>query len=152
PNVEWLAGNELGLSDGVLCDAQLRVIGRSDVVAVGDVARYPNLRFDDVPRRVEHWCTPTDTAKQAARTLVPQARGRPATGACTAMPCFRSDPHGLGIQGFGLTRLAGDVRVGTGELDRVEDGVSVRYHRCGRLVAALLVGIPACRHRAHRDL
>jgi 3-phenylpropionate/trans-cinnamate dioxygenase ferredoxin reductase subunit len=152
PNVEWLAGNELDLSDGVLCDAQLRVVGRSDVVAVGDVARYPNLRFDDVPRRVEHWCTPTDTAKQAARTLVAQLRGTPATGACTAMPSFWSDQHGLRIQGFGLPRLADDVRVVTGDLDRVEDGVIVHYHRGERLVAALLVGIHASQHRAHRDL
>src|SRR5262249_19673038 len=59
PNVGWLEGNGLDLSDGVLCDAGLRVIGPDgpvrDTVAVGDIARFPNVLFDDVPRRVEHW-------------------------------------------------------------------------------------------------
>uniref|UniRef100_UPI0032968AEF FAD-dependent oxidoreductase n=1 Tax=Salmonella enterica TaxID=28901 RepID=UPI0032968AEF len=54
PNTEWLERNGLDLDDGVLCDNHLRVEGRPDVVAVGDVARFPNPLFDDVPRRVEH--------------------------------------------------------------------------------------------------
>lgn len=39
PNTEWLAGNGLDLSDGVRCDADLRVAGADRVVACGDVAR-----------------------------------------------------------------------------------------------------------------
>ena len=39
PNVEWLAGNGLDLRDGLLCDHQLRVEGRPDLVACGDIAR-----------------------------------------------------------------------------------------------------------------
>ncbi|MGW3466631.1 NAD(P)/FAD-dependent oxidoreductase, partial [Streptomyces olivaceoviridis] len=68
-NTEWLDGNGLDLTDGVLTDGHLRAGGRPDVVAVGDVARFPNARYDGVPRRVEHWSIPTDTAKHAARVL-----------------------------------------------------------------------------------
>ena len=68
PNVAWLAGNDLDLSDGVLCDQGLRPIGANgpigSVVVVGDIARFPNPLFDDVPRRVEHWNIPTETAKR----------------------------------------------------------------------------------------
>lgn len=75
PCVEWLEGNGLDLSDGVLCDGALRVEGRPDAVAVGDVARFPNPRYDDVPRRVEHWSIPTDTARHAARSLLGEESG-----------------------------------------------------------------------------
>lgn len=85
-NTEWLAGNGLDLSDGVLTDEHLRVrrvgdgaggteaaaAGLPYVVAVGDVARFPNARYDGVPRRVEHWSIPGDTAKHAARALATQ--------------------------------------------------------------------------------
>lgn len=65
-NTEWLDGNGLDLSDGLLADNDLRVVGAERVVVVGDVARFPNPLIDDVPRRVEHWSIPTDTAKRAA--------------------------------------------------------------------------------------
>ncbi|MFY9921651.1 MAG: NAD(P)/FAD-dependent oxidoreductase, partial [Mycobacterium sp.] len=54
-NVEWLDGQGLDLSDGVMTDNHLAVAGVPDAVAVGDIARFPNPLFDDVPRRVEHW-------------------------------------------------------------------------------------------------
>ena len=57
-NTEWLQGNGLDLTDGVLCDNQLRVEGRAEIVAAGDIARFPNPRFDDIARRVEHWNMP----------------------------------------------------------------------------------------------
>ncbi|HET7665997.1 MAG TPA: NAD(P)/FAD-dependent oxidoreductase, partial [Mycobacterium sp.] len=69
-NVEWLDGQGLDLSDGVLTDNRLAVTDVADAVAVGDLARFPNPLFDDVPRRVEHWSIPGDTAKRAAATLV----------------------------------------------------------------------------------
>ncbi len=49
-NTEWLEGNGLDLSDGVLTDNLLRAVGTdAPVVAVGDIARFPNPLFDDVP-------------------------------------------------------------------------------------------------------
>ncbi|MBZ4014379.1 NAD(P)/FAD-dependent oxidoreductase, partial [Streptomyces purpurogeneiscleroticus] len=74
-NTEWLAGNGLDLTDGILTDALLRAGGLPYAVAVGDVARFPNARYDNVPRRVEHWSIPGDTAKRAARTLAAHLAG-----------------------------------------------------------------------------
>lgn len=148
PNVEWLDGNGLDLSDGLRCDNALRVEGRSDVVAVGDVARFPNPRFDDVPRRVEHWCVPGETAKRAAATLVNGAGQDP----FMPLPSFWSDQLDLRIQGFGAPALADEIDVIEGDLDRVEAGVAVGYRRDGILVAAVLVGLPANRQAHYRSL
>src|SRR5262249_13350262 len=48
PNTGWLEGSELVLDNGVLCDETCRA-GRG-IVAAGDVARWPNRRFDEVMR------------------------------------------------------------------------------------------------------
>lgn len=140
PNIEWLEGNGLDLSDGVLCDNHLRVAGRPDVVACGDIARFPNPLFGGAPRRVEHWAMVTDTARRAGRTL-----GRSLTGAApdtvpfTPVPSFWSDQYDLRIQSFGALDLgAGDVRVLDGDLDA---DVAVGYHRDGRLTGVVLIGL-----------
>ncbi|WP_367326363.1 NAD(P)/FAD-dependent oxidoreductase [Streptomyces sp. HUAS ZL42] len=145
-NTEWLDGNGLDLTDGVLTDEHLRVGGRPDVVAVGDVARFPNARYDGVPRRVEHWCIPTDTAKHAAKALlgVESAPFAP-------LPTFWSDQHDFRLQSFGAPVLGkDDVRVLDG--DPATD-VLAGYHHDGRLVGVVALGGPAAvsaaaRHRA----
>ncbi|KUL21979.1 NAD(P)/FAD-dependent oxidoreductase [Streptomyces regalis] len=145
-NVEWLEGNGLDLADGVLTDGQLRVGGRPEVVAVGDVARFPNARYDGVPRRVEHWSIPTDTAKHAAKVL---------TGAAlppfAPLPTFWSDQHEFRLQSFGAPVLGlGDVRVLDGD---AEGDVLVGYHSGGQLVGVVALGgqaaaMGAARYRA----
>lgn len=151
-NTEWLDGNGLDLADGVRTDEHLRVGGRPDVVAVGDVARFPNARYDGVPRRVEHWSIPTDTAKHAARVLVAHLNGVEAEWEPFApLPTFWSDQHDFRLQSFGAPALgAGDVRVLDG--DPAGD-VLVGYHHDGRLVGVVALGGPAAgaaaaRHRA----
>ncbi|MFI1028638.1 NAD(P)/FAD-dependent oxidoreductase [Streptomyces sp. NPDC020951] len=151
-NTEWLDGNDLDLSDGVLTDAALRVGGRPDVVAVGDVARFPNARYDGVPRRVEHWCIPTDTARHAARALVAHLVGAEADPVPFApLPSFWSDQHDFRLQAFGAPALGkDDVRV----LDGDPDGDAlIGYHRHDRLVGVVALGGPtavsaAARYRA----
>ncbi|MFF7952199.1 NAD(P)/FAD-dependent oxidoreductase [Streptomyces griseorubiginosus] len=146
-NTEWLDGNGLDLSDGVLTDALLRVGGRPEVVAVGDVARFPNARYDGVPRRVEHWSIPTDTAKHAARTLVGAD-----PGPFAPLPTFWSDQHDFRLQSFGAPALGlADVRVLDG--DPACD-VLVGYHHDDRLVGVVALGGQtaargAARYRAH---
>src|SRR4029453_12678961 len=44
PAVDWLPNTPPALSDGVLCDASLRVVGLAGVVAAGSVARWPDRR------------------------------------------------------------------------------------------------------------
>jgi NADPH-dependent 2,4-dienoyl-CoA reductase/sulfur reductase-like enzyme len=148
-NTEWLAGNALDLSDGVLTDEQLRVGGLPHVVAVGDVARFPNPRYDGVPRRVEHWCIPTDTAKHAARTLVAHLHGTDAGQEPFApLPTFWSDQHDFRLQSFGAPALGtGDVRVLDGE---PSGDVLVGYHHDGRLVGVVALGGRAAASAAAR--
>lgn len=152
PNVEWLDRNGLDLADGVLCDNHLRVEGRPDVVAVGDVARFPNPLFDDVPRRVEHWCVPTDTAKRAAASLVAWQRSAPADQAPFApIPTFWSDQFDLRIQGVGAFMLGDRREVLEGSLDRdLSKGVAVGSFAAGRLIGAVTVGLPAARSIHYR--
>jgi 3-phenylpropionate/trans-cinnamate dioxygenase ferredoxin reductase component len=138
-NTDWLEGNGLDLTDGVLTDEHLRVGGRPDVVAVGDVARFPNARYGGVPRRVEHWCIPTDTAKHAAKVLVGHLTGADAEPAPFApLPTFWSDQHDFRLQSFGAPVLGkDDVRV----LDGDPDGdVLVGYHSGGQLVGVVALG------------
>ncbi|MFI1358841.1 NAD(P)/FAD-dependent oxidoreductase [Streptomyces sp. NPDC020898] len=148
-NVEWLDGNGVDLGDGVLTDEWLRVGGRPEVVAVGDVARFPNARYDGVPRRVEHWSIPTDTAKHAARSLVAHLAGEGGELAPFApLPTFWSDQHDFRLQSFGAPVLGiDDVRVLDG--DPAGD-VLVGYHADGRLVGVVALGGPATATKAAR--
>ncbi|WP_370184803.1 NAD(P)/FAD-dependent oxidoreductase [Rhodococcus wratislaviensis] len=132
PNVEWLDGNELDLSDGVLCDHWMRVEGLPDVVAIGDVARFPNLRFDDIPRRVEHWSMPTETARRAAEGLATHLAGQPLPASpFTPLPHFWSDQYGYRVQGFGTLSLAEQTSV----LESDSSGsLVVGYFKADRLV------------------
>ncbi|MFE4393259.1 MULTISPECIES: NAD(P)/FAD-dependent oxidoreductase [Streptomycetaceae] len=155
-NTEWLEGNGLDLSDGVRTDEHLRAGGRPEVVAVGDVARFPNARYDGVPRRVEHWSIPTDTAKHAARVLAAHLAGADHGLAPFApLPTFWSDQHDFRLQSFGAPGLGrDDARVLAGDLDGDPDGdVLVGYHRAGRLVGVVALGgrgaaAAAARYRA----
>ncbi|MFI2609370.1 NAD(P)/FAD-dependent oxidoreductase [Kitasatospora sp. NPDC018619] len=151
-NTEWLDGNGLDLSDGVRTDGHLRAGGRPDVVAVGDVARFPNARYDGVPRRVEHWSIPSDSARHAARVLAAHLAGADHGLAPFApLPAFWSDQHDFRLQSFGAPALGReDVRVLDGDLG---GDVLVGYHRAGRLVGVVALGgrraaAAAVRHRA----
>jgi NADPH-dependent 2,4-dienoyl-CoA reductase/sulfur reductase-like enzyme len=147
-NVEWLEGNGLDLTDGVLTDNQLLVAGAERVVAVGDVARFPNPLFDDVPRRVEHWSIPTDTAKRAAAILAGRLGVRPTDATPFApVPSFWSDQLDLRLQSFGSPSLADEVEIGEGDLDRLTDGVLATYRRVGRHVGTVAVNLSAARQR-----
>jgi NADPH-dependent 2,4-dienoyl-CoA reductase/sulfur reductase-like enzyme len=145
PNTEWLDGNDLDLSDGVACDERLRVLAagdaRDDVVAAGDVARYPHPLLFGASRRIEHWTIATDSAKYAAAGLAQALSDEPSIdpsgGGFAAVPTFWSDQYELRIQSFGVTGLP-DVRILEGDL---EGEVAVGYHRDGVLAGVVLIGL-----------
>jgi len=170
PNTEWLDGNGLDLADGVACDERLRVLAaplssapeaRGDVVAAGDVARYPHPLLFGASRRIEHWTIATDSGKYAAAALVQSlggyggsspretfvglapdtmassAIGRQPHGVFAAVPTFWSDQYELRIQSFGVTGLP-DVRILEGDLD---GEVAVGYHHDGLLAGVVLIGL-----------
>lgn len=151
-NVEWLGGNNLDLSDGVLCDGRMRVQGAADVVAVGDIARYPDLVLGGPARRVEHWATPGDTARIAAATLLADLAGQPAPEARSPLPSFWTDLCGVRLLGVGSPGIATTVGALEGDLASPEHGVALGYFRDDLLVAAITVGLPANRQLHYRTL
>jgi len=159
PNTEWLAGTGLDISDGVLVDNSLAAIpgttstaaGGTLVVAVGDVARFPNPLFDDIPRRVEHWSMPTDTARRAAATLVGRLAGAVEdTGPFGPIPSFWSDQGELRLQSFGSPALADDIRLAEGDPGEPRAGLLAEYYRGGRNVGSVAVNLPPSRQRELR--
>lgn len=157
PEVEWLEGNGLDLRDGLLCDNAMRVEGRPDLVACGDIARFPNLLVDDVPRRVEHWTMVTDTARKAGRTLGRHLAGETHDPAIDGvdfapMPSFWSDQYDMRIQSFGSVGVGERVEVLEGDLD---GEVAVGYFRAtlgdDELVGVVMNGLGG-RHKHYRDL
>jgi 3-phenylpropionate/trans-cinnamate dioxygenase ferredoxin reductase subunit len=151
-NSEWLAGTPLDLTDGIRADAAMRAVStdgmaHDDVYVVGDIARFPNLMFDDVPRRVEHWNIPTDTGKRAGAVLASwlandgsfaDAVAQP----FTPMPSFWSNQFELALQAYGLPSLADEdgIRLLDGELSG--DAI-VGYYRGDLLVGVVGLGMKA---------
>lgn len=133
PNTDWLAGQGLDLADGVLTDSALRPLvvdataGASGplrhVAVVGDLARFPNRRFSDAAYRVEHWSTPTDTARRAASVLAAGLRGEDDPDVVDApwetLPSFWSDQGAIRLQSYGMPGLASpdEIRLLHGRLD-----------------------------------
>jgi 3-phenylpropionate/trans-cinnamate dioxygenase ferredoxin reductase subunit len=144
PNTDFLASTPLDIGDGVRTDGWLRAldvdgVARPDVVAVGDVARFPNALVDDVPRRVEHWSIPTDTARRAAPALVAGLSGGELDPTPFApVPSFWSDQYGQRLQSFGSLGIADSVRLLEGDLDAE---FVAGYEREGVLVGAVGVGL-----------
>lgn len=118
-NTEWLRGNNLDLSDGLLTDSSMQVhTALAPLMAVGDLARHPNGHFGGVPRRIEHWNIPTETAKRAGPTLAAILRGEePDRSPFLAMPAFWSDQYEFTLQSFGMPGIADRVEVVSGTVD-----------------------------------
>ena len=102
PNTDWLDGSGLTIDNGVVCDATCTAA--PGVVAAGDVARWPNARFDEV-MRVEHWDNAIAMGTHAAQSLL----AGDAAQAFTPIPWFWSDQYDRKIQLAG--RAAPDDRV-----------------------------------------
>ncbi|PRY37325.1 FAD-dependent oxidoreductase [Umezawaea tangerina] len=106
PSVSWLRGSGLVLEDGLMCEPSCHVVGGTDIVAAGDVARWPNLRFGGVQRRVEHWLNAVEMGRAAAENLLV---GRDSSRPYTPVPRFWTEQYGMRIQGAGLASLATDT-------------------------------------------
>ena len=138
PNTEWLEGNDLDLSDGVLADSDLRAVKAGgetwpNVFVIGDVARFANPLFDGIARRVEHWNIPTDTAKRVAQVF-----NRVAEGPFAPIPSFWSDQYEMHILAYGLLALADEVKLIAGEL---EGECVFGYYRAGKMVGVCGIGM-----------
>ena len=111
-----------------------------DVVALGDVARFPVPGFGP-PVRIEHWNWPTEIAAHAARSLLAGIAGDPQPEApFLPMPTFWTDQWGVRFQSLGMPHLGlADVRVLEGDITAE---CAVGYHdETGRLVGVVLIGL-----------
>jgi 3-phenylpropionate/trans-cinnamate dioxygenase ferredoxin reductase subunit len=135
PNTGWLEGSGLTIDDGVVCDATC--LAAPGVVAAGDVARWPNRRFDEV-MRVEHWDNAIDMGTHAARTLL---AGPGSALPFEPVPWFWSDQYDRKIQLAGRAGRDDVVEVVSGSTE--ERRFVAFYGRAGRIVGVLGMSQPA---------
>ncbi|MDI9897377.1 FAD-dependent oxidoreductase [Rhodococcus sp. IEGM 1381] len=112
PNVEWLETSGLPLDNGVVCGADLRVVGFPDVFAAGDIARWPHPAFG-ASLRVEHWSNAVEQGQAVARAAVRGESAEPFAG----MPSFWSDHFGVRLQGIGALALATRFELTQGDVE-----------------------------------
>ncbi|QZA07546.1 FAD-dependent oxidoreductase [Mycolicibacter heraklionensis] len=130
PATDWLAGSDVDVADGVVCDA----VGRTsapDVWAIGDVASWRDATGAQV--RVEHWSNVADQAK----TLVAAMLNSEAV-VSPAVPYFWSDQYDVKIQCLGRPRAGDTVHL----VDDDGRRFLAYYERDGALVAVVGAGIP----------
>jgi 3-phenylpropionate/trans-cinnamate dioxygenase ferredoxin reductase component len=133
PNVEWLHGSGLIIDDGVVCDADL--LAAPGVVAVGDLARWPNRRSGEF-RRIEHWDNAGRQASHAAMTLLDMH-----TPGCgfTPVPWVWSDQFERKVQIYGSTVEHDETVIAAGSI-RERKFVAL-YRKGTQLCAALSVNM-----------
>lgn len=132
PATEWLDGSGADLTDGVRCDETSHVEGLDGVVAAGDVARWPNLRFGPEARRVEHWINAVEHGRAAADSLLD---GPAQAATFQPIPRFWSEQHGVRIQSVGMPSIADRVELVRGAV--ADRSFVVACRRGDRLVGAL---------------
>jgi NADPH-dependent 2,4-dienoyl-CoA reductase/sulfur reductase-like enzyme len=137
PNTSWLASSGLELADGVVCDAACRTTRAPEVVAVGDVARWPNELFDAESMRVEHWTNATEQADHAAATLLAgPGEARP----FCPVPFVWSDQFDCKLQIAGRVAPGDEAQLVDGSLG--ERRFAMAYGRAGRLTGAIGMNRP----------
>jgi 3-phenylpropionate/trans-cinnamate dioxygenase ferredoxin reductase subunit len=133
PATAWLEGSGIKIDGGVVCDETTAVIGVENVVAAGDVARWPHPALGGGSLRLEHWTNSAEHGLSAGRRL--------ATGAGPAfapVPSFWSDQFDLKLQGVGIPPLADNLVLIDGRLDT--DSFVVEYRKGDQLVGAVVAG------------
>jgi len=147
-NTEWLEMTDIDLTDGVLVDSAMRAMTLTgqvipNVYAIGDVARFANSIFDEVPRRVEHWNIPTETAKRAASVIAAHLTDaekfeKLINEQFKPVPSFWSDQYDVHLLAFGSLALADRVTLVAGE---VSGECVFEYHRGQDLVGVCGIGM-----------
>jgi NADPH-dependent 2,4-dienoyl-CoA reductase/sulfur reductase-like enzyme len=134
PTVDWLEGSGLEIDDGVVVDSTMHAT--DDVLAAGDVARWPDIRYGGMVR-AEHWTNAAEQGAAAAHNLL---AGRAASEHYVPVPYIWSDQYDVKIQVLGSPSPNDTVEVVYGS---IEEGRFVAvYGRDGYLSAAVGFGRP----------
>lgn len=139
PNVEWLAGSGLPVSNGVVCDRSCAVA--PGIVAAGDVACWPSARFGELAR-IEHYDHAVTMGEHAARTLLraPTAGSEP-PDPYDPVPWFWTDQYDRKLQLAGRVRADDQMVIVDGSL--TERRFAAAFGRAGRLVGVVGMNRPA---------
>jgi NADPH-dependent 2,4-dienoyl-CoA reductase/sulfur reductase-like enzyme len=129
PNVEWLLGNGLDLSDGVRVDEYMRVAEYEDVFAAGDIARYPDPWTAGSLTRMEFWKNAIDTGDLAGRSLASSLGYDSKVSHIGYFPSIATEVFGLRIQIAGNPKISDAMEIACGDLDRLDRGVLVKFLR-----------------------
>ncbi|WP_163509022.1 NAD(P)/FAD-dependent oxidoreductase [Fodinicola acaciae] len=106
PAVHWLRDSGLTLADGILCKPTCHAVGVTDIVAAGDVASWPNVRFTTRPHRVEHWINAVEMGRAAAENLL---AGPARASYFQPLPRFWSEQFGVRLQAAGELNPTGAI-------------------------------------------
>ncbi|MEU0250953.1 NAD(P)/FAD-dependent oxidoreductase [Streptomyces sp. NPDC006184] len=136
PNVEWLHGNGLDLSDGVRVDEYMRVSECEDVFAAGDIACYPDPWMAGNLTRMEFWKNAIDTGDLAGRSLASSLGYDARISQIGYFPSIATEVFGLRIQIAGNPKMADSMEIVCGDLDQLDQGVLVAFLREGVTVGA----------------
>lgn len=136
PNVEWLRGNDLDLSDGVRVDEYMRVPRCEDVFAAGDVARYPDPWITESLTRREFWKNAIDTGDLAGRSLASSLGYESKTSRIGYFPSMGTEVFGLRIQIAGNPKTFDSIEIVRGDLNQLDQGVLVKFLREGVIIGA----------------
>lgn len=151
PSVDWLQGSGLDVSNGVLCDERLRVVGTDGILAAGSLARWPNLRYSTRPDRCGQWIAALEHGVGAARTLLAGNDAPPVT----LLPRFWSSQHDLRLQVAGQLDPDADIQVTEmrpGRRDVARAGVLATYFKNGMLTGVAGINAPFAFNATVRSL
>ena len=129
PVTDWLESSGLELGNGIECDRTLQT-SAPGVYAAGDLASWPNPRFD-TRMRLEHWTIAAEQGGEAGRHAVDPG----AATAYSTVPYFWSDWYGKRIQFVGIAAGADEVKIVAG--DPEGDTFLALYRHGDRLIGAL---------------
>lgn len=139
PNTGWLEGSGLTLENGVRCDETC--LAAPGIVAAGDVASWPNRKYDEV-MRVEQWENAIEQGEYAAKRLLAELGRGEVPAPFTPIPWFWSDQYDRKLQMAGRPSATDELVIPEGS---VEERRFVAMFRRGDQCSAVL-GVSRPRH------
>lgn len=136
PAAQWLAGSNLEIRDGVVCD-EYNQTNIGGIFAIGDVARQVHSRTGR-SERFEHWTSAVEQSQVVAHNLMADAR--PDFIAHNGVPYVWSDQFDRKLQILGRPAEADDETVVVHDTEQRR--AASLYSRNGALVGLAALGIP----------